>query len=431
MWKLSFPAMIGMLMIGINAFVDMAFVGHLVGEEAVSGLSLSIVYTAILFALGMLVAEGSASILSRSIGENDLTKQELVFGNMLAMSLIVGLILIIPAYFSNFLIRSLGAEGIVLQAGEDYLSIALCGGIFTVIGMACNFLIRAEGKIKVAMIITACGMFLNMLLDPIFIKYFDWGIKGAAWATVVSMAIAASCNLYYFASGKASFPINWKKIGIQKLIIKDVMNTGFSSFTMNSMSLVQQWFVFLAIDQYGTTSDIGVFGATLRTMMLAIIPVFGIVRAFQPVVGINFGAKNYKRVREAITIFTIAGVALITLIWIPIILSPDSVIKIILPSQILTADDLLNVRCLYALLPLFPIAFLCMSLYQAIGNAQIATLLSISRQLIIFIPLILLLPKYFGVRGVYLTYFVADAILISICFCLLLYQRHRLSKLSN
>lgn len=429
MLKMATPGILGMLVVSINNFVDALFVGRFIGKDGLAAISLVLPLTMIPAALSAMIGVGSASILSRAIGAKDYETQQKVFSNLLGMSIIFSALLTVLGYiYAAPLIAFMGGKGEVLTYGTAYLEIFMLGSFFRIFAIATNMLIRAEGKVDIAMKYAAISMVINMILDPIFIVWFGWGIEGASLATISSLVVYTILNYMYFVKGRSSFPVNLKKVTIDRSIMPQMLSVGVAAMMMQLMFFVQQTFVFKSIAHYGNDNDIAFMGACYRVLMLAIIPVFGMVQAMQPIIGINYGAKDFKRVKSVVKTFIAGGMILLTTIWLPVQLFPETILHWLLPKVHFTLVDLTNFRVIMSMLPVIPIVFIVGNFLQSIGNGLLSGIVTVARQVVFFIPTILILPTYVGVRGVYFSAPLVDIVVISIVLMLLTLEFRKLDR---
>lgn len=419
MLKLSIPGILGMLLIGLDAFFDALFAGQLIGKNALAAISLALPLTSIVTGCAMLVGVGSASVLSRAIGSGDINTQSRIFSNLILMSVIISFIITILGYrFGEELILFMGGDGEIASLGADYFKTYMLGSVFYILAVASSQLIKSEGKIYVASIFAGIFVIINIILNPIFISVFHCGIQGLALATVVAMAIYTTVNFSYFLSGKSSILMNPKKFTVAIDLLPAILSVGISELLAQVMDIVQEVVIFKSIAHYGTGTDIAFYGATLRVYLLATILIYGFMQALQPVFGMNYGAKNYDRLKKAYFTFGIGGTVLLTLIWLFIQLSPETFLACLLPNVAFTANDLLNFRLLNLLLPILPFGFCSITLFQSIGNGRTAGLLILLRSILLVVPLMLILSALLGVKGVYYGLVLADAVVLLIAFFL-------------
>lgn len=414
MLKLSIPGIVGMLLIGLNPFLDALFAGRLIGENALAAISLALPLTTIVVGCALLVGIGSASVLSRAIGAGDIKTQSNIFGTFIILSLIVSFFITILGYsFSEPLISFMGGKGEVASLGSEYFKTYMLGSVFFVLAVGSSQLIKSEGKIGLATIFAAISVVTNTILNPLFVAVFHWGIQGIALATIVANLVYAIVNCSYFISGKSSIPVQVKKLTLSVDLLPPILSVGISVFIMEVMTIVQQVMIFKSLAYYGTDTDLAFAGATLNLYSLAVTPVYGFVQALQPVIGINYGAGNHHRMKKAYFIFGIGGTILLSIIWLPIQLYPATFLSWLLPKVAFTANDLLNFRIVNILLPILSFVFCSITLFQSIGNGKIAGIIVVARQVFLFIPVVLILPLFIGINGIYYSLTAVD-ILVSL-----------------
>lgn len=402
MVKLSTPAIVGMSISAINTFLDALFVGQFVGQAAVAAISLAFPILMINGAFSAMIGVGASSLLSRAIGAGQVDIQRRIFGTVVSLSVITSLVLsVLGIVYARELVAFMGGKGEVLNLGESYMQIMMGGAFFRIFAVAVNILIRAEGKLKEAMRHLSISLILNAVLNPIFIWGFGWGIEGAAWATIISLAIFAVISVVYFVRGEASYPVDLTHFGLSMDLLRPILGIGVSAMMMQLMFFVQQAVIFKSIEHYGTEWDQAFMGASYRVLMLVIFPTFGVAQALQPVVGINYGAQDYARVKEAFKVFSIGGTALLTFLWLFIMAWPQYALILMLPDATFSETDLFNFRMLILTLPFFAIFFTGSTLFQAIGDGKRSAILLISREVLLFVPAVLIVPLYYGINGIY------------------------------
>jgi len=423
MVKFSVPGILGMLLIGLNTFVDALYVGQLLGEDALAGISLAFPLTYIFTGVASMLGVGSASVLSRAIGAGDSASQKKIFGNLTMMVVIFSVFLTaVGFFFSQELIAFMGGSDDVLVIGSDYFRMLVLGSAFNVFAISSSMLIRAEGQIKQAMIYTGASMIFNMILNPIFILVLGLGVKGAALATVVSTMVCAILNFRFFTSGKSSIPVDKTHYALAPELIPQVLSIGSASFLMQIMTLIQQVLIFKSLSIYGSHEDIAFMGATTRIFMLAVIPVFGMMQALQPIIGMNYGAGNIERVKKSAKVFLFSGTLLVVLLWLPMQIFSEGTLSLLLPEANFTPNDIKNFRIIMLVLPGLPLIMVGVTMYQAIGNAKMAGILTIMRQIVLFIPAIIFVPTFLGVDGIYLSMTAVDIIIVAAVAIFMLFE---------
>jgi len=248
---------------------------------------------------------------------------------------------------------------------------------------------------------------------------FDWGISGAAWATVASMAVFTIVGYLYYILGKANYKVDPRSINLRWPLAKPILSIGISAAMLQIMFFVQQSIVFLIIKHYGGDWDIALMGTSYRVMLLMIFPSFGFAIAYQPIAGINYGARLIERVIGGFKKFLIVATLAVVVPWLYMMLFPATVISWMLPQAELSATDIFNFRMFILTLPIFPSFFLGTTLFQAAGKAKVAGALTITRDLIFFLPFAIVLPIYFGVSGIYFVGIPINIITIGLVWWLL------------
>ena len=348
-WTMSFPAIIAMSINAINTFVDGLFVGQYVGQNALAAISLVLPLTMITNGFSALIGMGSSSLLSIAIGSEDVDIQKKVLGTLTILSLLISLVLTgLGWVYAYELLALMGGSGEIQELGVIYYRIILIGAFFRIYAVAANTLIRAEGKIKEAMIYSIIATLTNIVLNPIFIVYLDMGIEGAAWSTVVAMVIFTLFDVWYFYIGKRNtYPIDLKRFSLEGKLLKPILAVGVSAMMLQIMFFVQQVVVFRSLAHYGGDWDIAFMGACYRIFLIALIPGFGFAQAMQPIVGINYGADKFARVKKSFCIFTISYTVFLLLTWGFVMLFPEISLKWMLPEADFSQQDIWNLSLIH------------------------------------------------------------------------------------
>ncbi|MEL7121344.1 MAG: MATE family efflux transporter [Bacteroidota bacterium] len=402
MWELSLPAIAAMVLFGLNAFMDTVYIGQLMNETALAGVALAYPLTSILLGLGSWAGTGAANLLSISLGNGDEVTQAKILPNATLFALITTLILALPAYFfSEPLIAMMGGKGAILTEGVTYFKITMLASPLWVYSLTLNMIIRGEGKMKTAAWLMVFGLVVNLILTPIFIGLFGWGVAGAAWATNIGMTIYSLVGYLYFKRGKASFQANVQSISYDAEVFRSILQMGFPGFILTIMGLIQAIVVFNSIVNNGTDHDLAFFAAANRFLFFLMTPLFGLMRALQPVTGINFGAKRFDRVKNSFTVFSKTGLLIVAPFWLAFTIFPEASMSLMLPDMIFTNQDILNIRIYMLVLPMLPFVFMALTFFPAINEEKYASIIGLARQLIFYVPVMIFLPKYFGIEWVY------------------------------
>ncbi len=425
--KLSVPGIIGMLVIGLYSLCDAIFVGKLVGETALAAVSISSPYTFINNCIAVLVGVGSSSILSRAIGAKDDKVVNKILGNLIICVLVLSLsVTILGCIFAENLLRFSGAKGEILKLGVNYLRISYIGSFFVNFSQSANMLIRGEGKMKEAMSIMALGAILNIILDPIFIKPLGLGVEGAAIATVIAQIIQALTTFIYFKRNKSIIPLN--KLKFASDLAPEILSVGGSAAMMQLMYLVQQTGLYKLVSIYGGDEQVVLMGVALRILMFTFIPIWGIGQGLQPIVGMNFGAKKYDRVKEAVKIFSIASVIFIAILWSFYMIKPKIVLSLFLNDKALIESGYNLFRLMFLGFPVSGVIVMCMTFFQSIGKGGKSAIITLLKQVVLFMPIAIVLTRVVGIKGTWIASTVTDVIVFLYCLVLLAVEFKKLDR---
>ena len=409
MLELSIPGIIGMFVISLYSFVDAIFVGRYVSSVALGAVSLAYTFTLINNGIAVLVGIGSASVLSRAVGRSDQETVDSIMGNVLLLTLLFSLgTMTIGLIFAPQLLILIGAEGEMLRLGVSYLRIVYIGSVFVNFGQAANMVMRGEGRMGLAMLLMGISAVLNIILDAVFVIVLKKGLEGAAIATVISQVVLAICNFYYFAFFSKN--VKFKHFKLQKTIVKETLSIGFSAMLMQVFALLQQAVMYSTLKRYGGEDQVILMGAFFRYLMLSFIPLWGISQGYQPFAGTNFGAQKLDRVKKGTFLFYGFGLFLSLIFWLVFLIIPEQVLGLFLKNKELISLGRTNAMLAISLFPLSAIMIINLTLFQALGKAKYAGMLVIARQFLLYIPAVLILPLFFGTRGVWISSPIIDTL---------------------
>lgn len=403
------PASIGILVMSINILVDTIFVGNWIGSTAIAAINVVLPVSFFIAALGMAIGIGGSSIISRALGANDDKKALKTFGNQITITLLVTItMVVIGLTFINELIPAFGGKGEIFDPAKIYYRVVLYGVPVLALAMMGNTVIRAEGKPKfamVAMIIPSVG---NLIMDYVFINVLDYGMLGAAWATTGSYVLCMGYILWFFLSKNSELKIRFSDFGIDLSILKEMGALGFVTLSRQAVVSVTYLLLNNILFDIGGESSVAVYAIVARMLMFALFPVLGVTQGFLPIAGYNYGADEFQRVRESINraIFYASTVAI--LVFAVIMIFPTAIVSVFTQDEQVLRDTPSAMRWVFAAIPIISIQLIGSAYFQAIGKAVPAFLLTISRQGFAFIPLILILPNYFGELGVWISFPLAD-----------------------
>lgn len=419
MISLSLPAVIGMLVIGLYNFMDAVFVGNIIGSVAMTAVKVSYPFTLINSGIATLFGVGSASVLSRAVGKKDQKTIDSIMGNLIFGVVIISIVITAGGIiFAKQLLMLTGAEGECMELAIRYLRIIFVGSLFINFAQAANMVIRGEGKLKKSMFIMGGGALINIILDPILLYAMD-SVDGAAYATIIAQFIQALLTLFYFL--KQSDNVKIHKIGFNKVIMTEVLAVGVSAMLMQVLQMVQQTVMYSVAQKWGGSEWQTILGAALSLQAFSFIPLWGISQGFQPAAGTNYGAKKYDRVKKFMAVFTIAATIISLIFYIPIMLAPKVMLAMFIsdnPAMVEMGAGML--RLFFSTYITYGFVIMSITLFQALGKASRASVITLLRSAIIFIPLALILPRIgeLGVHGLFLTPVVTDVIVLVITILL-------------
>ena len=411
--KLSIPTTIGMLVNSLYNIVDTIFIGKGVGTLAIAAIGIVFPIQMIIMALAQLIGLGSASIISRNLGKKEYERAGLVAGNSFIAITVLGIIISVVVFmFMNPILRLFGATENILPYARDYLFIVAFGFVFFPFLVSTNNLIRAEGDAKNSMIILLLATVSNIILDPIFIFVFKLGIKGAAYATIIAQFIGFTYAILYYLRKKSSIPIKIHHFRLKFSVIKEMISLGFASFIRQVSASFLIVLVNNSLRVYGGDVAIAAYSVVNRIVMFVTMPLFGIVAGVQPMIGYNFGAMRMSRVKKSLKVSVLSTVVIGLFFSILFLVFPTPIISLFSNDPELISSGAFPLRMIILLFSMIGFQFIGAGFFQSIGKARPSIILSLTRQVLYLLPLILLLPLLWGVNGIWIAFPIADLLAI-------------------
>ncbi|WP_436414858.1 MATE family efflux transporter [Petrimonas sp.] len=408
-WEYSIPAIIGTLVNSLYNIVDRIFIGQGVGAFAISGLAITFPVTILASALGMLVGVGAASRISISLGEKKKHTAEQILGNSFLLILLFNAVIMTFFYiYLDEILIAFGATENTLPYAREYLQIVLIGNVFISLCYSFNNMMRASGYPKKAMVTMLIGAVLNIILDPIFIFVFKLGIAGVAWATVISMFVGMLFVMHHFVQKSSLIRLRKENIRLNKPIVLAIVSIGLSPFFMQVAASGVAVLLNTSLLKHGGDLAVGAYGILNSMLLIIIMTVVGLNQGTQPIIGYNYGAKNFMRVRDTFY-YTVKIATIIT--------STGFIIGMFFPRQFAAAftnDQALldiaenGIRLSLIAFPLVGFQVVAGNFFQSIGQAKKAIIQSLSRQIIFLVPALLIFPTLFGLNGVWIAMPVSD-----------------------
>ncbi|MGL4796879.1 MAG: MATE family efflux transporter, partial [Paraclostridium sp.] len=411
--------------------VDRIFIGNIpdAGPMAITGLGVTLPITTIIMAFGTLVGIGATTNISIRLGEGKIEEAKKNLGNAITLSVIIGIVLAIigMAFLDNILMLFGASEGTLIYA-KSYTSIILIGTVFSLMAMMFSNLIRGDGNPKLSAMIMAIGCLTNIILDAIFIFGFNMGIQGAALATIIAQGITAIWGLLYYIKGKSNVKFEKSTLKLNKNIVIAMFAIGSAPFAMQLANSLVQVTVNNSLKLYGGDLAIGAMATINSITMIFVMPAFGFVQAMQPIVGFNYGAKKYDRAKEAFKITLVLTTVVLVIGAMFVQLAPQVLVGMFNKDAELMNITINGLRKYLFALPIIGLSIVGTNYIQSTGNAKIAMILGLLRQVILLIPLAIILPKFVGLDGVWYAQPVADILSCVITVVILIKE---LNKFSN
>lgn len=431
LFKLSAPVIVGMIVQALYNVVDTFFVGQVYGAEsvkAIGGLSIAFPIQMVIMAFGVVLGAGGSSIISRALGAKELNKAERTLGNVFSLSLILSILIAIPLLsYLDVILGIFGATPGIMPYAMEYLKYIILGTIFFVFGVAVQNIVRAEGNARLAMNAMLIGAGLNILLDPILMFGFGMGVQGAAIATVLSQAVSSVWLLLYCVKGKGAVHFKSRYLKPDLKIMKEIGSIGVGSFVMQVSSSVMMIFVYNALATYGGDVAVAVFGVIIKVNSFIFLPLLGMSFGLQPIVGYNYGAKQFGRIAEAIKLTLMITMAFGTFGLLVIYLFTAKILGLFSADPQYLDVGKHAIRIMLLGMPLVGLNVVSMTVFQALGKARPSFLLSLSRQVLFLIPLVVILPGFYELDGVWAAYPISDLLAFLLSGYLLL-RVYRLFK---
>lgn len=409
--KQAVPASIGILVMSLNILVDTIFVGNWIGSIAIAAINVVLPVSFFIAALGMSIGIGGSSIISRALGSKNSEKALKTFGNQITLTLLLTITLVVLGlWFKDSIILSFGGKGNIFEPARIYYTIVLYGVPFLALCMMGNTVIRAEGKPKFAMYAMMIPSVTNLLLDYIFINVLDYGMAGAAWATSISYIICFAFILWFFLSKNSELKINFSHFGLSPSLVSEISSLGFVTLARQAVVSITYLFMNNILFDLGGEVSVTSYAIVGRMLMFAMFPVLGLTQGFLPIAGFNYGAQNYTRVRETINIAIKYAVIMATFVFILLMIFPEEITRMFTSDMEIISKTPSDMRWVFAATPIIAIQLIGAAYFQAIGKATPALILTLLRQGLFFIPLILILPKFYGELGVWVSFPISDVL---------------------
>ena len=435
LWRYAVPAIIAQVSSSLYNIIDSIFVGQGVGPMAISGLALTMPVMNLSAAFGAMVGVGSSALTSIRLGQGNKRAAELILGNVVLLNVVMGVVFMaLGLFFLDDLLYLFGASDDSIPYAREFMRVILIGNVITHLYLGLNNQLRVTGYPQKAMHTMLLSVVLNLVLCPLFIFVFKWGIAGSAWATVIAQTVALGWQLHHFSNRQNFLSFRRDSFRFNRDIVRGTLSIGMAPFIMQCCACVVVIFVNNTMQHYGGDLAIGAYGIVNRVAFLFTMVVMGLNHGMQPIVGYNYGAKNYERVRR-ILFMTIGWATVVTTVGFLVCqFFPEYVVRLFAKedgsgdaTQLITLAS----HGLQTILIAFPIVGFSMvvgNFFQYIGKAKRAIILSMTRQLIFILPLLVVLPPLWGQDGVWYSIPIADTMAMLLALVLLIYQLRKLRR---
>lgn len=408
--KQAVPSSIGVLFMSVNILIDTIFVGQWIGSLAIAAVTVVLPITFLISSLGMAIGVGGGSVLSRALGANQKEKAKITFANQIMMTLLLSsFFAILGLFFSDQMLALFGAKGAIVQPAREFFFPIIISVPFLALCMMGNNIIRAEGQAKFAMVAMIIPAFFNIGLDILFIKYLNLGMFGAALATAISYF---SCFLFvlWFFLFKSELKLKMRHFVFNLPIVKEISELSFVTFSRQGVVGILSIILNHTLYTYGGEHSVTIYGIISRMLMFALFPILGITQGFLPIAGYNYGAGYYGRVKESVQLSIKYAAILATIIFLFILIFAEPITAIFTTDESVIAQTPDALRWVFAASPIIAIQLIGAAYFQAAGKAKKALLLTLSKQGFFLIPLVLILPNFLGIFGVWIAFPIADVL---------------------
>lgn len=405
----AIPAIIAMTASSLYNMADSIFIGHGVGPLGIAGLALTFPLMNLAAAFGSLVGVGASTLVSVKLGQKDYDGANKVLGNVFMLNLIMGIAFsVVFLAFLDPVLYFFGASDQTISYARDYMRIILYGNVITHMYLGLNSVLRSSGYPKMAMFATLLSVVVNCLLNPLFIFVLDWGIKGAAWATVFSQLLSLIGQLIHFA--RPSQLLHFHK-GIYKLhkeLVEGIISIGMSPFLMNLCSCLIVLLINWGLKEHGGDMAIGAYGIVNRIVFLFAMIIMGFNQGMQPIAGYNYGARQYHRVIDVTKLTTLWGVGVATTGFLICHLFPEFIVGFFTTDEELTSAAVYGLHIVFAVFPIVGFQMVSTNFFLSVGLSRTAIFLSLTRQMLFLVPCLIVLPRIWGTFGVWVSIPIAD-----------------------
>lgn len=425
----ALPAIVAMTASSLYNIIDRAMIGQLVGPEAIAGLGITFPFMNLSAAFGAAVGIGASTCISVKLGQKDYKRAELLLGNTVTLNLIIGFsFMVVCLAFLDSILHFFGASDVTLPYARQFMVVILLGNMVTHMYFGMNALLRAVGKPRHAMYATLFTVACNIVLVVLFVWWFRWGIRGAALATVTSQSVALCWQIWIFSDKKELLHL---KRGIYRLrgaLVRNIIAIGISPFLMNATACIVVIFMNNQFVHYGGDMAVGAYSIANSVAMMFFMFVMGMNQGMQPIVGYNYGAEKYDRMFRCLWLTIAVATAILLVGWGLSMLFPRQIARVFTTDQTLISIASRGIRLNMIVFFVVGSQAVITNFFQCIGKVKVSIFLSLSRQLILLIPLAYVLPLFIGLDGVWYSMCISDFGSFAMTIPLLLWYLKKIKK---
>ena len=407
----ALPAIVAMVAASLYNMVDSIFIGQGVGALAIAGLAITFPFMNLSAAFGAAIGVGSCTFISMKLGQRDYAIANKILGNCMMLNIVVGLCFGgICLLFLDPILSFFGASDNTLPYARDYMQIILCGNVFTHLYFGLNAVLRSASKPRHAMYATIFTVVVNTILDPIFIYGLDLGIRGAAFATVLSQFLALSWQWRLFSNKNELLHFDYSLFRLDKPIVKNIIGIGISPFAMNACSCIVVIFVNTCLIKHGGDLAVGAYGIANRIGFVFVIVAMGVNQGMQPIAGYNYGAQNYDRLRKVVKLAISCATVVCTVGFLVAMFAAHPCARLFTKDESLINLASTAIRMMMMMFPIVGFQIVVTSFFQSIGKAKVSMFLSLSRQLLFLVPALAIFSEIWGLWGIWSAMPFSDAL---------------------
>ena len=427
----AFPAIIAMIAASLYNIVDRIFIGQIVGPMAISGLAITFPFINLGAAFGAAVGIGASTTISVKLGQRDYETAENILGNTVTLNLIIGSSFgIICLIFLDPILRFFGASDATIPYARSFMEVILAGNVISHMYFGMNAVLRAASKPRHAMMATIFTVLMNIILDFIFIRLWGWGIRGAAFATVLSQALALCWQMKQFTNKNEILHLKRGIYRLKKHLVENIISIGISPFLMNVCACIVVIFMNNQLVKYGGDMAVGAFGIAYSVAMIFVMFIIGLDQGMQPIAGYNYGSQQTDRLMRVLKLTIFAAIGIMVVGWLIAHLAPYFCARMFTKDPELIRQAIKAIQINMMMYPIVGFQMVVTNFFQCIGKVKISIFLSLSRQLLFLIPFLIILPQFFKLDGVWASLPSSDFLASLIAAIIMMAYMRRLKKQS-